>query len=309
MQYFDTIRVAITVDGKLEVIPFFVAKGLDDVIVLGTNALEALGIELMAKVLHETPSEMGEAEKKLHKTNLVKERVGMPPAKTSLVTLTRVGAVEEPRVGSMHQETPRRVCNTNNSTAEQMVHCQKSKLGGCRSESWISPNHVGAGSDFHIRPLEIGHIPSRTRVKRKTRHKQAKTIYVNRTCFRPELGNSGNTSALDMLSSCLNRKHVKVNVSAKNHTFSYVVSDTEDSVGHLMFNSNFELHRHMYKRECNADEIQSHRKDCRFATFLRHCDHVCRSSSLCDGSLGEAVLDSNRSTERPNGRRMERCYS
>ncbi|KAL6726282.1 hypothetical protein Aduo_008270 [Ancylostoma duodenale] len=89
--YFDTIRVAITVDGKLEVIPFFVAKGLDDVIVLGTNALEALGIGLMAKVLHETPSEMREAEKKLHKTNLVEERVGMPPAKTSLVTLTRAG--------------------------------------------------------------------------------------------------------------------------------------------------------------------------------------------------------------------------
>ncbi|KAL6723917.1 hypothetical protein Aduo_018870 [Ancylostoma duodenale] len=132
MQYFDMIRVAITVDGKLEVIPFFLAQGLDDVIVLGTNALEALGIGLMAKVLHETPSEMGEAEKKLHETNLVKERVGMPPAKASLVTLTRVDAVEEPRVRSMHQETPRRMCNTNNSTAEQMVHCQKSKLGGCR---------------------------------------------------------------------------------------------------------------------------------------------------------------------------------
>ncbi|KIH50531.1 zinc knuckle, partial [Ancylostoma duodenale] len=217
MQYFDMIRVAITVDGKLEVIPFFLAQGLDDVIVLGTNALEALGIGLMAKVLHETPSEMGEAEKKLHEINLVKERVGMPPAKASLVTLTRVDAVEEPRVRSMHQETPRRMCNTNNSTAEQMVHCQKSKQ---------------------------------------------------------ELGNSGNTSALDVLSSCRNRKHVKVSVSAKNHTFSYVVSDTEDSVGHLMFNSNYELHRHMYKRECNADEIQSHRKDCRFATFLRHCDHT-----------------------------------
>ncbi|KAL6723918.1 hypothetical protein Aduo_018870 [Ancylostoma duodenale] len=132
MQYFDMIRVAITVDGKLEVIPFFLAQGLDDVIVLGTNALEALGIGLMAKVLHETPSEMGEAEKKLHETNLVKERVGMPPAKASLVTLTRVDAVEEPRAGTRKQRKHQRPGHA----------LQLPESEACRSKRLSEESHV-----------------------------------------------------------------------------------------------------------------------------------------------------------------------
>ncbi|EYC45898.1 hypothetical protein Y032_0414g1047 [Ancylostoma ceylanicum] len=182
MQFFDTIRIAITVYGKPKVIPCFVARGLDSVIILGTNALEALGIGLMAKVRHETPREVEEAEeKKLHGTTLVKDQIAVTPTKTSFVTLTRVGAVQEPRLWSMHPETSHRECT---------------KAGGCRSESWTSPNHVGTSRDITLRPLQIEDTPVQTKAKGKSRKKSVKIARVNRICFRSRPESDGDISAM-----------------------------------------------------------------------------------------------------------------
>ncbi|KAL6735246.1 hypothetical protein Aduo_005705 [Ancylostoma duodenale] len=159
MKLFDTIQVAITVNGKLEFIPFFVAKGLDDVIVLGTNALEAFGIGLSSKERHE-PSEdvRGHEEQELHEAALVKERVYVPPGKMSYVTLTRVSAVDEPMLWSAHPLISHGVCRVTpegevcvpvlNNTEEPVIFHEKDKVGEWRNESWITPKHVDASNDM-----------------------------------------------------------------------------------------------------------------------------------------------------------------
>ncbi|EYC34741.1 hypothetical protein Y032_1514g3907, partial [Ancylostoma ceylanicum] len=158
MELFDTIRVAITVDDKLEFIPFFVAKGLDDVIVLGTNALEAFGIGLSSRELHEPSKKVGPEEQELHEAALVKERVYVPPGKMSYVTLTRVSAVDEPMLWSAHPLISHGVCRVTsegevripvmNNTEEPVVFHEKDKIGEWRNESWITPKHVDASNDM-----------------------------------------------------------------------------------------------------------------------------------------------------------------
>ncbi|KAK6056056.1 retroviral aspartyl protease [Cooperia oncophora] len=47
MKFLDTVRVAVTLGEQLEFISAYVGKGPDEVIILGTNALEAFNLKLV----------------------------------------------------------------------------------------------------------------------------------------------------------------------------------------------------------------------------------------------------------------------
>ncbi|EYC37336.1 hypothetical protein Y032_0802g2426 [Ancylostoma ceylanicum] len=154
-----------------------------------------------------------------------------------------------------------------------------------------------------VLPPEIDDTPVQTKTRRKSRQKLVKIARVNRICFRSRPGSDGDTSSLSIFFKCPNQRRVEgidydFDCSVRNMVFKDVVPEVEDSIGRLTFSNIFELARLISIFECerNADKKRFRMKDRTFlfitvtgiqkafTFFKRHCDHVCRSLALHDGS-------------------------
>ncbi|VDL77142.1 unnamed protein product [Nippostrongylus brasiliensis] len=163
MKIFDTINVAITLGGQLEFISCCVAQGLDDIVVLGTNALGCFGFKLVRSLPQDTKlagtdeGTIPEVDEAPHSAS-IKERVYVPPGKMCTLTLTGMYGLEEALLWSSHPLISHGVCRASaegeaevpvlNNTNEPIIFHEKDQVGEWRNDSWISPKHIGPGSDM-----------------------------------------------------------------------------------------------------------------------------------------------------------------
>ncbi|EYB80920.1 hypothetical protein Y032_0397g709 [Ancylostoma ceylanicum] len=106
MLFFDAIQLGVFLEDRAEFIPFLVGKGLDEVVILGTDALQLLGIGL---VKENPKNEAGKAEEpaipkacnKVASKNS-KNRVFVPPRAMKTITLATTSTLCEPVFWSSH---------------------------------------------------------------------------------------------------------------------------------------------------------------------------------------------------------------
>ncbi|VDP17367.1 unnamed protein product [Heligmosomoides polygyrus] len=129
MHFLDTIKMDVSIDGETQSVAFHVAKGPDDFLVLGTNALSIFGIQL-AKVkphelldarqsdqdtIHEPVtdkerSDEDSAESEANKEARVQKRVFLPPGCIKFVPLKTSGGKREAVFESRSPALPHSVC-------------------------------------------------------------------------------------------------------------------------------------------------------------------------------------------------------
>ncbi|VDP02728.1 unnamed protein product [Heligmosomoides polygyrus] len=115
MKMFDTIKVATTLNGQTESISFFVAQGLDEIVVLGTNALDLFGFRLTRSQTSEIAPQSTENtpladESENDQRAPVKERVYISPGRLCTLTLTGVQGAAEALLWSSHALVSHGVC-------------------------------------------------------------------------------------------------------------------------------------------------------------------------------------------------------
>lgn len=154
MDFIDTIRMPVTLQGKAGSVAFHVGHGLEEVVILGTNALELFGIKLAFP-------EKGEANvvgQEQRTQAVVKDRVFVLPVGTKVVELAGEVAKGEHCLWSTHPAIGHGICRVDDESKtvaticnflEQPVVPRKGEVVGERDECRWSPvtaHELGADS-------------------------------------------------------------------------------------------------------------------------------------------------------------------
>ncbi|VDL78193.1 unnamed protein product [Nippostrongylus brasiliensis] len=161
MEFLDAIRVTITLGCQSEVVSAYVGRALDDVVILGTNALQMFNMRLQrvepAKTV-ELDMCSGTNETRNNKA-VVKHRLFVPAKGVGTLTLT--GAVVGHGGGAFLQSSDSRIsdglCNAVaeeviipvlNNTEEAMVFKTGDIVGEWQNEEWVKPKYVESDKDM-----------------------------------------------------------------------------------------------------------------------------------------------------------------
>ncbi|VDO05613.1 unnamed protein product, partial [Haemonchus placei] len=161
MKFFDTIRVAITLEHHLEFVPAYVGKGFDEVVILGTNALELFNLKLSKSAKRE-PHNSDQVVNSLQadRAARVKSRLFVPSkaARTLTLTCARVHSCESPFLRSHHPLIPDGLCSALgsdevnipviNSSDQGMVFRKGEKVGEWQDNDWVKPKYVSPDRDM-----------------------------------------------------------------------------------------------------------------------------------------------------------------
>ncbi|EYC05726.1 hypothetical protein Y032_0080g1333 [Ancylostoma ceylanicum] len=159
MKFLDTIRVAITLQGRLEFIAAYVGRGVDEVVILGTNALEIfnLGLQRIDMPTRSTHEQRRTGEGKV--LARVKHRVFIPAGGIQNLTITCARATTGGSVlWSAHPQVSDGVCDPSkegeviipvvNHTTEGVVFKKGQIVGEWENESWVKPKHIEPDRDM-----------------------------------------------------------------------------------------------------------------------------------------------------------------
>ncbi|KIH55425.1 hypothetical protein ANCDUO_14417 [Ancylostoma duodenale] len=171
MIFFDAIRMDVFLDDRVESIPFLVGKGLDEVVILGTNALHLLGIRLVNENLSNGMKEVEESTTaKACSKVTIKNRVFVPPKAIKTITLATASTLYEPMFWSSHPLLSHGVCKVScdgeleipvlNNTEETVVFRKGGVVGECSENEWRESTQIEAEGDLRdLLPRQIWRTP------------------------------------------------------------------------------------------------------------------------------------------------------
>nr|CDJ82535.1 Zinc finger domain containing protein [Haemonchus contortus] len=152
MEFFDTIRIAIRLEDQVKAVSAFVGRSPDEVVILGTNALELFNLRPLKG--SEAKSEHMAAKRTASVAAEVKNRTYVPAkaVRTLTLTCTRVSAVDSPLLCSRHPVLPDGICGSTetnevsipviNHSDEGLVFKKGEVIGEWEDSAWIKPRYI-----------------------------------------------------------------------------------------------------------------------------------------------------------------------
>ncbi|EYC33024.1 hypothetical protein Y032_0002g562 [Ancylostoma ceylanicum] len=163
MLFFDAIQLGVFLEDRVEFIPFLIGKGLDEVVILGTNALQLLGIRLVKENLKNEAEKAEEpATPKACNKVASKNRVFVPPEAMKTITLATTSTLCEPVFWSSHPFCltvyagcpPKEVdIPVLNDTEETIVFRKGEVVGECSENDWRKSTQIGDCTGIPIEQL------------------------------------------------------------------------------------------------------------------------------------------------------------
>ncbi|EYC35032.1 hypothetical protein Y032_1180g3735 [Ancylostoma ceylanicum] len=154
MNFADTVRMDVTMQGKTRPIAFHVGGGFGEVVILGTNALENFGLRL---TMEEDKNGMTEAEQPEREVR-VKERTFIPPGATKKIALMGAIVRGDHFLRSGHPLIEDGVCSVTEEGAAEVTICNISMepkvlhkgevIGEWSRDDWIPVNMLADGADM-----------------------------------------------------------------------------------------------------------------------------------------------------------------
>lgn len=185
MNLLGAIRLPLTLNNRTELVSCFIGKGMDDLVILGTNALELFGMKLgplkSAEVLCATkPVEV-----------VMKERVFIPPHSAKVVTVASavqpgeyVMLSKDPGIApGVCTVTAEGTANVNmvNSSNEARVVRKGDVIGHWASGEWLPSNVSEVGADM------LEHGPKDVQIDETARATELIDVLRTNTSMTPEL--------------------------------------------------------------------------------------------------------------------------
>ncbi|VDP60641.1 unnamed protein product [Heligmosomoides polygyrus] len=177
MDLVDSICVEIELKGVQKRIACYVGRGLDDLIILDTNALEAFGLELVevSQQVEKGSQNVMDSFNDVVKRAIVKDRVYVPPGSARPLTLvcarTQKATVlwsSNPFVcdglcaGAPNGEVEIPVVNRSN---EPIVFRAEEDVGVWGTDQWLNPNQAEATTDMLDLGKGVEHIADEERIQ------------------------------------------------------------------------------------------------------------------------------------------------
>ncbi|VDO47566.1 unnamed protein product, partial [Heligmosomoides polygyrus] len=185
MNLLGAIRLPLTLNNRTELVSCFIGKGMDDLVILGTNALELFGMKLgplkSAEVLCATkPVEV-----------VMKDRVFIPPHSAKVVTVASavqpgeyVMLSKDPGIApGVCTVTAEGTANVNmvNSSNEARVVRKGDVIGHWASGEWLPSNVWEVGADM------LEHGPKDVQIDDTARATELIDVLRTNTSMTPEL--------------------------------------------------------------------------------------------------------------------------
>ncbi|VDL83554.1 unnamed protein product [Nippostrongylus brasiliensis] len=161
MEFVDTVCVDVVLGGESQLVPFHVGNCVDELVILGTNALELFGITLAPKKMEET-ADGGQMEKA---QAVVKERVFIPAHSVKVVTLSAATGPGDYLFWSNSDEIEHGVCKVTgdgtaaitvwNTADEARVLHKGEVVGEWTQEKWTPTSAFDSSADLLEKGSEV----------------------------------------------------------------------------------------------------------------------------------------------------------
>ncbi|KAK5972807.1 Zinc knuckle [Trichostrongylus colubriformis] len=315
MTFMDTIKVSIGLNGEEKSIPSYVGRCFDEMVILGTDALESFNLELV----HAAKVESGRNPQEREGLKAqVARRTFVPPGATKLVAVTcaSVSRLESPVFTSQHPLIVDGICATSgketylpvtNNTPKALC-LKEAKLWGNGIMKISPPENEETSTDLEQSVVICGINAEDSEWLKELREDQDYKEIIreleagndSKDVKLPRYG-EGDNAPLGFFYRCPGRLHGEdsFSCSIRDKRFKDVVPDAGETLRDIRFDTIFSLARliSIYESERSDDSRRLLMIDPKYPyvsitgaqkafTFFMHCcHHVFRSLTLHDGSL------------------------
>ncbi|VDL79828.1 unnamed protein product [Nippostrongylus brasiliensis] len=175
MDFLDVVQVPITFRGHTEEISAYVGRGLDETVILGTNALDRFGMYLQ-QVGAPSTKEKNKDERKIESSEAkaaVKHRLFLPAKGVGTLRLTCAAATSKVDVflQSAHAIVGDGICSSVdgevdipvlNTSEEAIVFRAGEVVGEWKNDEWVKPKHMKPDEDMMdlAQPVDLARLIS-----------------------------------------------------------------------------------------------------------------------------------------------------